>query len=70
MAGKSIEEENGDRSEGHRSRLARTATLTQKIAHEMLGISPCYHITDVLANLSLARWWSRGSAKSFLMEAE
>jgi Sulfotransferase domain len=38
--------------------LPRTATLTQKIALEMLGISPCYHMVNVLSDLSLVRQWS------------
>ncbi|MGA2471225.1 MAG: sulfotransferase family protein [Solirubrobacteraceae bacterium] len=31
--------------------LPRTGTLTQKIAVEMLGLGPCYHWVDVLADL-------------------
>ena len=31
--------------------LPRTATLSQKIALEMLGLSPCYHMVNVLGNL-------------------
>ncbi len=38
--------------------LPRTATLTQKIALEMLGIGPCYHMVNVLADLSLVQQWS------------
>jgi hypothetical protein len=38
--------------------LPRTATLTQKIALEMVGISPCYHMVDVLSDLSLVQRWS------------
>jgi hypothetical protein len=38
--------------------LPRTATLTQKIALEMLGIRPCYHMTDVMTDLSLVQRWS------------
>lgn len=31
--------------------LPRTGTLTQKVALEMLGLQPCYHWVDVLADL-------------------
>jgi hypothetical protein len=31
--------------------LPRTGTLTQKVALEMLGLTPCYHWVDVLADL-------------------
>jgi Sulfotransferase domain len=31
--------------------MPRTGTLTQKVALETLGISPCYHWVDVLADL-------------------
>src|SRR5579875_423637 len=38
--------------------LPRTATLSQKIALEMLGLRPCYHMVDVLADLGRARRWT------------
>src|SRR5262249_41812504 len=38
--------------------LPRTATLTQKIALEMLGQGPCYHMVNVLSDLSLAPQWA------------
>jgi hypothetical protein len=38
--------------------LPRTATLTQKIALEMLGFGPCYHMVNVLADLSMSDQWS------------
>jgi Sulfotransferase domain len=38
--------------------LPRTATLTQKIALEMLGYGPCYHMVNVLSDLSLAPQWA------------
>jgi len=38
--------------------LPRTATLTQKIALEMLGYGPCYHMVNVLSDLSLTPQWS------------
>ena len=31
--------------------LPRTGTLTQKVALEMLGLGPCYHWVDVLADI-------------------
>jgi len=37
--------------------LPRTATLSQKIALEMLGMGPCYHMVDVLGNLDRAAQW-------------
>jgi hypothetical protein len=37
--------------------LPRTATLTQKIALEMLGLGPCYHMVNVLSDLSLVPAW-------------
>jgi hypothetical protein len=37
--------------------LPRTATLTQKIALEMLGLAPCYHMVNVLSDLSLVPPW-------------
>ncbi len=40
--------------------LPRTGTLTQKVALEMLGLGPCYHWVDVLADLDR---WRSGSAR-------
>jgi hypothetical protein len=37
--------------------LPRTATLTQKVALEMLGVGPCYHMVNVLGNLDLVPLW-------------
>lgn len=37
--------------------LPRTATLTQKIALEMLGLAPCYHMVNILSDLSLVPLW-------------
>jgi Sulfotransferase domain len=42
--------------------LPRTATLTQKIALEMLGYAPCYHMVDVLSDLSRVSQWSNAFA--------
>ena len=39
--------------------LPRTGTLTQKVALEMLGLGPCYHMVDVLADLDQAGLWER-----------
>ena len=36
--------------------MPRTATLTEKIALEMLGLGPCYHMVDVLADLGQAQF--------------
>src|SRR6266568_3707579 len=38
--------------------LPRTATLTQKVSLEMLGLGPCYHMVNVLSDLSLAPQWA------------
>ena len=37
--------------------LPRTGTLTQKVALEMLGYGPCYHMVNVLQNLELVQLW-------------
>lgn len=37
--------------------LPRTATLTLKIALEMLGAAPCYHMANILTDLSLVSRW-------------
>lgn len=37
--------------------LPRTATLTQKIALEMLGLGPCYHMFSVAANRDHMSEW-------------
>jgi Sulfotransferase domain len=39
--------------------LPRTGTLSQKVALEVLGFGPCYHMVNVLADLPLAEPWSR-----------
>jgi Sulfotransferase domain len=39
--------------------LPRTATTSQKIALEMLGLGPCYHMVNVLGDLSLVPRWRR-----------
>jgi hypothetical protein len=37
--------------------LPRTATLTQKVALEMLGVGPCYHMVNVLTDLTQTDLW-------------
>ncbi len=37
--------------------LPRTATLTQKVVLEMLGLGPCYHMVNVLGDLDQVRLW-------------
>jgi hypothetical protein len=37
--------------------LPRTATLSQKVALEMLGLGPCYHMVNVLGDLDLVPQW-------------
>jgi hypothetical protein len=39
--------------------LPRTGTLSQKVALEMLGLAPCYHMVNVLGDLDLAPQWRR-----------
>ncbi len=39
--------------------LPRTGTLTQKLALEQLGFSPCYHWVNVLADLDQVELWNR-----------
>ena len=38
--------------------LPRTGTLSQKVALEMLGFGPCYHMVNVLTELPLAEQWA------------
>lgn len=39
--------------------LPRTGTLSQKAALEVLGLGPCYHWVDVIADLSRVGQWNR-----------
>jgi hypothetical protein len=39
--------------------LPRTGTLSQKVALEMLGFGPCYHMVNVLSDLDQAQTWRR-----------
>lgn len=39
--------------------LPRTGTLSQKVALEMLGLGPCYHMVNVLMDLDEAPVWRR-----------
>jgi hypothetical protein len=42
--------------------LPRTGTLSQKVALEMLGLGPCYHMVNVLADTNQADLWKRALA--------
>jgi hypothetical protein len=42
--------------------LPRTATLSQKVALEMLGIGPCYHMVNMLMDLDEVPKWQRALA--------
>src|SRR5580698_6004435 len=42
--------------------MPRTGTLTQKMALEMLGLGPTYHMVDVLADLDQAALWEQALA--------
>jgi hypothetical protein len=39
--------------------LPRTATLSQKVALEILGLGPCYHMVNVLGDLDQVPVWRR-----------
>jgi sulfotransferase family protein len=39
--------------------LPRTGTLTQKMAFEELGLAPCYHWVNVIADLDQVELWMR-----------
>lgn len=39
--------------------LPRTGTLSQKVALEMLGLRPCYHMVNVLGDLDQTEVWHR-----------
>ncbi len=39
--------------------LPRTGTLSQKVALEILGLGPCYHMANVLTGLQLVPQWRR-----------
>ncbi len=38
--------------------LPRTATLSQKVALEMAGLGPCYHMVNILGDTSLVPIWA------------
>jgi Sulfotransferase domain len=55
---------NNEKLENHRMKLIgaglpRTGTLSQKLALEMLGFGPCYHMVNVLMDLSESPRWAR-----------
>lgn len=39
--------------------LPRTGTLSQKVALEMLGLAPCYHMVNVLSDLDQTERWQQ-----------
>ena len=39
--------------------LPRTGTLTQKLALEQLGLGPCYHWVNLIADLNAVELWHR-----------
>ncbi|MGH2883578.1 MAG: sulfotransferase family protein, partial [Solirubrobacteraceae bacterium] len=39
--------------------LPRTGTLSQKVALEMLGFGPCYHMVNILTDLPLSTQWEQ-----------
>jgi hypothetical protein len=41
--------------------LPRTATLSQKVALETIGFGPCYHMVNVLGDLSQVPLWHRAA---------
>ncbi len=48
--------------------LPRTGTLTQKLALEELGLSPCYHWVNLLADLDQVELWDRAMDGEVLWE--
>lgn len=41
--------------------LGRTGTFTLKIALEMLGLGPCHHMVEVMANPAQIAFWNRAA---------
>jgi hypothetical protein len=48
--------------------LPRTGTLTQKLALEQLGVGPCYHWVNVIADLDQVGLWDRAMDGEALWE--
>ncbi|MCW3019145.1 MAG: hypothetical protein JWN10_1453 [Solirubrobacterales bacterium] len=48
--------------------LPRTGTLTQKLAFEELGLSPCYHWVNLIADLDQVELWDRAMEGETLWE--
>ncbi len=48
--------------------LPRTGTLTQKLALEELGLGPCYHWVNLLADLDQVELWNRAMDGETLWE--
>lgn len=41
--------------------LPRTGTLSQKVALDLLGMGPCYHMVNILADLKLVPLWQQAA---------
>jgi hypothetical protein len=48
--------------------LPRTGTLSQKIALEMLGLAPCYHMVNVLGELEETERWRQALSHELSLE--
>src|ERR1044072_1823653 len=48
--------------------LPRTGTLTQKLALEQLGLGPCYHWVNIIADLDHVELWHRALDGEVLWE--
>lgn len=48
--------------------LPRTGTLSQKIALEMLGLGPCYHMVNVLGELDETERWRQALNKELSLD--
>jgi hypothetical protein len=48
--------------------LPRTGTLSQKIALEMLGLRPCYHMVNVLGDLDETERWRQALNKELSLD--
>ncbi len=49
--------------------LPRTGTLSQKIALEMLGLGPCYHMVNVLGELDETERWRQALNRELSLDA-
>ena len=57
VAARAVTEERTDEVIG--AGLPRTGTLTQKLALEQLGLGPCYHWVNLIADLDQVELWHR-----------